>query len=119
MEKVRVAIVGAGRIAEVHAEGYRRLGDKASLVAIAGAHAKRTSAKAHAWGVGKTYEGIEAVFADPEVDAVDLCLPHHLHLEAVLEACAAHKHVLLEKPIARTLKKPTTFLKPWTPPVSP
>ena len=111
MEKVRVAVVGTGRIAEVHAEGYRRLGDRASLVAIAGSDAERTKAKAHAWEVAKTYETIEAVLADAEIDAVDLCLPHHLHLETVLKACAARKHILLEKPIARTLKEADHILE--------
>lgn len=111
MEKVRVAIVGAGRIAEVHAEGYRRVSNKASLVAVAGPNTERTKAKAHAWGVAKTYESVAAVLADAEVDAVDLCLPHHLHFDTVLKACAARKHILLEKPIARTLKEAVYILE--------
>lgn len=105
VEKVQVAIIGSGRIADVHAESYRRVSNKASLVAIAGPRSERVQAKAQAWGVGEVYESTEAVLADPAVDAVDICLPHHLHLDTVLKACEAHKHILLEKPIARTLKE--------------
>src|SRR5262249_48203164 len=40
-----------------------------------------------------------------EVDAVDICLPHHLHGEAILDACAAGLHVLCEKPMCISLKE--------------
>jgi predicted dehydrogenase len=45
----------------------------------------------------------EAAAADPRVDALYVCTPHHLHLEHVGLAAQAGKHVLLEKPIARTV----------------
>jgi predicted dehydrogenase len=46
---------------------------------------------------------VEAAIADPEVDAVDVCLPTPVHRNAAERALAAGKHVLLEKPIALTL----------------
>ena len=111
MEKVRIAIVGAGRIADVHAEAYRRIGDRASLVAVVAPDSERLQAKARSWGVNKVYKSIEEAVEATAIDAVDLCLPHHLHLDAVLKACAAHKHILLEKPIARTLKEAERILQ--------
>ncbi|MDE1175823.1 MAG: Gfo/Idh/MocA family oxidoreductase [Edaphobacter sp.] len=45
----------------------------------------------------------QAVLADPEIDAVDICLPTDMHRETVLAAFAAGKHVLCEKPMALTL----------------
>lgn len=111
VKKVQIAIIGAGRIADVHAEGYRRISDRASLVAVAGPFSQRLQAKARAWGVDDVFGSIEEVVGNPAIDAVDICLPHHLHLDAVLKACDAHKHILLEKPIARTLKEADRILQ--------
>jgi len=46
------------------------------------------------------YERLEDVVADPHIDAVDICLPTHLHANVTLEALRAGKHVLVEKPMA-------------------
>jgi predicted dehydrogenase len=48
----------------------------------------------------KPYADIAALLADPEIEAVDLCLPTHLHEETAVAALGAGKHVLVEKPIA-------------------
>lgn len=48
----------------------------------------------------KRYRDLSAVFSDPEIDAVDLCLPTHLHESAAIDALRAGKHVLVEKPMA-------------------
>ena len=48
------------------------------------------------------YADWQSIVADPEVDAVDVCLPTDLHREVVLAALAAGKHVLCEKPMALT-----------------
>ncbi len=48
--------------------------------------------------------------ADPRVDALYLCTPHHLHMEQTLMATRASKHVLVEKPIARTEDEARTMI---------
>jgi predicted dehydrogenase len=55
------------------------------------------------FGIPKTYGGYGALLADPEVEAVYVALPNHLHVEWVGKAARAGKHVLVEKPIALTL----------------
>ena len=48
-------------------------------------------------------ESILDLIDDPEIDAVDICLPHFLHARVALEAVAKKKHVLIEKPFATNL----------------
>ena len=48
----------------------------------------------------KIYEGYNALLEDPEIDAVYIPLPTTMHLEWVVKAANAHKHVLIEKPVA-------------------
>jgi phthalate 4,5-cis-dihydrodiol dehydrogenase len=57
------------------------------------------------WGSG-VFGSYEAAAADPRVEALYLCTPHHLHREHVALAAQAGKHILVEKPIARTLAEP-------------
>src|SRR6476620_3819567 len=48
----------------------------------------------------KKYSEIAPALADPEIEAVDLCLPTHMHERVAIDALRAGKHVLVEKPIA-------------------
>ena len=68
--------------------------------------ASRNEAAAHkaakALGIPKSYGSYEALLADPEIEAIYNPLPNHLHVPLTLQAAAAGKHVLCEKPIALT-----------------
>src|SRR5262249_39097345 len=67
--------------------------------------ASRTRGGQVAESVGAEFTtDLDAVLADPEVDAVDVCLPTPLHRSVAERALAAGKHVLLEKPIALTVE---------------
>src|ERR687887_643782 len=60
--------------------------------------AARRAARA-AGGEARVHAELDALAADPNVDAVDVCLPHHLHADAIVRAARAGKHVLCEKPL--------------------
>lgn len=49
---------------------------------------------------GKSYETVEALCADPSVEAIYIATPHQMHVDHVLAAASAGKHVLVEKPLA-------------------
>ena len=94
---MRTGLVGLGEIGQHHARAIRACAD-ADLVAICDLDAEL---------VESTREGGEAGFTDlarmlaaSELEALDVCLPHSLHLEAAAAATAAGCHVLLEKPMA-------------------
>lgn len=105
MEKTRVALLGCGFIANIHAESYGRFVNDAEVVAVYGhnkAHAEEF-AKKH--GIPAWYDDVDALLAAQQVDVVDICLPNYLHHEVCLKAAAANKHVICEKPLALTLEQ--------------
>lgn len=101
-ERVRVGIVGCGRIAGLQALGYLAH-PHAEIVAVCDRDAGRARRCADAWGARTVTTDLEKLLADPDVDAVEILTPHHLHAEHALAALEAGKHVSLQKPPARTL----------------
>ncbi|MGV8952272.1 MAG: Gfo/Idh/MocA family protein, partial [Cypionkella sp.] len=70
------------------------------VVAIASRDLGRAQAAAQQLGIAKAHGSYEALFADPDIDAIYNCLPNHLHVPMTLAAAKAGKHVLCEKPMA-------------------
>jgi predicted dehydrogenase len=77
-----------------------RASARSQLVGVASRVADRASAYAGEWQIPIAYASYEAMLADPQIDAVYIPLPNHLHVEWTLNAIAAGKHVLCEKPMA-------------------
>ena len=106
---VRVGVIGAGFVAHLHAEAYQMVrGVTVELRCVTATRPERAAAFATAFGVATTAPGVEAVLADPEVDAVDLCVPNHLHAPLGIAAAKAGKHVIVEKPLTGYFGSPET-----------
>jgi predicted dehydrogenase len=99
MSVLRVAIVGCGRISDLHQMGYRGRED-AKIVAVCDTNRTHARQKAKAWGVEKIYTDYKQVLEDKEIDLVELLTPHHLHCPMTVVACQAGKHVSVQKPMA-------------------
>jgi predicted dehydrogenase len=99
-ERLGVAIIGAGRIAEIHARAYQGVPDRARILCVVDVQVERATARALEWGVDHYCTDILDAVRRPDVHAVDICVPHHVRGELVRVACDHGKHVLLEKPIA-------------------
>jgi predicted dehydrogenase len=102
MEPIRAAIVGCGRISDLHELGYRERSD-ARIAAVCDSNRGRAKAKAKAWGVARVYTKYQQVLDDPDIDLVELLTPHHLHCEMTVSACRAGKHVSVQKPMALSI----------------
>lgn len=98
---VRIGLIGGGGIANAHLGGYRAAGDRVRITAIADADPATLSARAAETGA-TPYADFSELVKDPDVDAVDICLPHHLHRPAIIAAAEAGKHILCEKPLCLT-----------------
>jgi predicted dehydrogenase len=101
-EPLRIAFLGCGFITGVHSRNLRALGG-----AMVPAYASRDGVRAKDFcrqfrGCG-SYTSYAAAIDDPAVDAVVIAVPPRFHLELTLQALAAGKHVLVEKPAFLTL----------------
>src|ERR1044071_2848867 len=96
--KLRWGILGVAKINErlIPAFGHAK---NADLRAIASRAPAKAQAAARAAGIGVAHGSYEALLDDPEIDAVYLPLPNHLHAEWALKAAERGKHVLCEKPL--------------------
>ena len=100
MEPVRWGIIGAARIAKTKTIPGLRKSPLCDVRAIASRSLPKAEAAARELGIPKAYGSYEELLADPEIEAVYIPLPNHLHVPLTLQAARAGKHVLCEKPIA-------------------
>ena len=97
---VRVAVLGAGFMGGTHAKAYAAL-PNVEVAAIYAPSADRAGPLAQEIGSRYT-DDLDAILTDPGIEAVDICLPTHLHMDYARLAMKAGKHGLIEKPLART-----------------
>ncbi len=95
---VRWGLIGAGRIAHQFSRDMATV-DGAQLVAVAARDGHRARRFADQYGAPHAHHGYQALFDNPEVDAVYVATPHSHHLQNCIDAMAAGKAVLCEKPL--------------------
>ena len=101
MEKLKVGFIGTGRISDLHALEYLA-NPRAEIVAVCDIDPAIAAPRAEQWGVpaNRVFTDYHDLLALPDVDLVEILLPHHLHHQATLDAAAAGKHISLQKPMA-------------------
>ena len=106
---LKVGIIGSGNITKNrHAPAWAKLPEQARVAAVSdvvrlaaeGVAADLTAEMGEPVAI---YEDYHQLIREADVDAVDICLPHHLHADAILTATAAGKHILCEKPMCISL----------------
>jgi len=102
--KVKVGVVGCGWISEVHLTSLKKI-PEAEVVAVCDVIEEKAKKAATRFGVRKHYASYEKMLKDEEIEMVDILLPTELHAEAVMKALEANKHVIVEKPVARTIEE--------------
>ena len=105
MEKLRVGIIGCGGIANgKHMPALRSQADKADMVAFCDIVVERAEKAAKEFGApgAKVYENYRELLEDGSIDVVHVCTPNRSHCEITVAALEAGKHVMCEKPMAKT-----------------
>ncbi len=101
-DKVRWGVMGCAAIATDKVIPAMQRSERCDVIAIASREPGRATATAERLGIPRHHGSYDDLLADPDVEAVYIPLPNHLHAEWTLRAAAAGKHVLCEKPLALT-----------------
>jgi predicted dehydrogenase len=102
MDRLRTALVGCGKVGQIHAAALHSLAES-SFVAVCDSARERSQAFGERFGV-PAYTDVSAMIAETGVQAMMIATPHPLHAEPTLCALEAGVHVLVEKPLAANLK---------------
>jgi predicted dehydrogenase len=99
MEKIRWGVLSTARIGTKTVIPAMQLGEYSKVTAIASRQLEKAQAQASKLGIKKAYGSYEELLTDPDIDAVYIPLPNHLHVPWAIKVLNAGKHVLCEKPI--------------------
>ena len=107
---VRWGVLGAADIAVQQVIPAMQHSARSRIVAIASREQAKAEAAARTLGIPRDHGSYDALLADPDVEAVYIPLPNHLHVPWSIRAAEAGKHVLCEKPIACSAPEARTLL---------
>lgn len=111
MEPIKVAVIGCGTIANsAHIPAYMK-NEKAEIKYFCDIIPQRADAAVEKYGCGKAVYDYHEILNDPEIEAVSVCTPNHMHAPISIDFLRAGKNVLCEKPAARTYAEALTMLE--------
>ncbi|WP_135855083.1 Gfo/Idh/MocA family protein [Halorussus salinus] len=99
---VQIGFIGAGSIAETHAEALAPL--DVDIVAVADVDTETRSAFAEEYDIGATYEDYQRMLDEEALDGGLVAVPNHLHADCAVACLEAGIHAFVEKPLAHTLE---------------
>lgn len=98
-DQIRVGLIGAGFVGNIHARAYRRIRDlDVDISAVAAVPLAQAEELARQYGIADAYDDYRRILARSDINLVDLCVPNHLHERIAIEAARAGKHIVCEKP---------------------
>lgn len=100
---LRIGLVGTG-IGSLHADAISRMPEAAQLQAVCSLELEAAQSLAARFG-GMATNRFDELLKDPSIDIIDVCTPPDQHLPMAQAAASAGKHLLIEKPLARTLEE--------------
>jgi predicted dehydrogenase len=108
---LRVGVIGAGAAAQVMHIPTLKKTDGIELVALCDRDPEKVARVAQKFQIPRAYSRIDELLAGDDVDAVDICTPNFLHAPMALAALEAEKHVLCERPLARSAEEAGAMAK--------
>jgi len=110
MSKIRWGVLSTAKIGIEKVIPAMQQSEFCEIVAIASSRIEKAQAAAKKLGIPKAYGAYEELLNAPEIDAVYIPLPNHLHVPWSIKALGAGKHVLCEKPLAITATEANQLL---------
>ena len=104
MKKLKIGVIGTGRIGKVHIASLVQNVPQAEVVAIADINLKSAKEVAKAFGIATVYSNYKDLLKHPEVDAIAICSPTDTHAKYIVDAAKAGKHIFCEKPVDLSLE---------------
>ncbi|ASA24777.1 Gfo/Idh/MocA family protein [Paenibacillus donghaensis] len=104
MSTIRIGVIGAGSISDLHFQAYQN-NPYTAVYAVCDLNEDRARLAAEKYGAQQFYTDYRELLADPGVDAVSICTWNNSHAEISIAALRAGKHVLVEKPLCRTVEE--------------
>jgi len=104
MKKVRWGVIAAGGIADRRTIPGMMLADNAELIAVMEINMELAEKIRAKYNAKRAYDSVDALLADPEIDAVYIASPVNYHKDQAIAAARAKKHILIEKPICMTVE---------------
>lgn len=98
-KKVRIGLVGAGNIANSHMKQFSQLTEECEITAVSDVHLPLAKERAQTFEIPQVFDQSEDLLQSDDVDAVIIAVPNKYHAPLAVQALAAGKHVLLEKPM--------------------
>ncbi len=102
-QKVRVGLIGAGFVSDIHAHAFKHFIHNAEIIAVASPQRAKAFAKER--GIPNAFEDYRDLLKMKEIDVVTVAIPNYLHAQAAIQAAQAGKHIICEKPLCKTLEE--------------
>jgi myo-inositol 2-dehydrogenase / D-chiro-inositol 1-dehydrogenase len=104
MKKIKLGVIGAGRIGKVHIATLVQSVPQAEVIAVADVNLSSANEVAKAYGIETVFSNYLDVINHPVVEAVVICSPTDTHARYIVEAARAGKHIFCEKPVDLSLE---------------
>lgn len=104
MNTLKVGVIGAGSISQHHLTPYKN-NPNVTLLAVCDMNLERAQKTAEQYGAPHAYSDYNELLANDDIEAVSICTWNDTHAEISIAALKAGKHVLVEKPLCRTVEE--------------
>ena len=104
MKKLKLGVIGTGRIGKVHIATLVQNVPQAIVVAVADLNVAGATEVASGFGITTVYSDYKDVINHPDVEAIVICSPTDTHAQYIIEAAQAGKHIFCEKPVDLSLE---------------
>jgi myo-inositol 2-dehydrogenase / D-chiro-inositol 1-dehydrogenase len=102
---VKVGLIGAGFVTDLHAFSFQKYVSNAEVVAVASVTPGKAAHFAKERGIPHAFDSYRDLLALKDIDVVTVAIPNDLHAQVTIDAARAGKHVICEKPLCKTLEE--------------